>query len=69
MNDMHVAGSPAPHTGRSKQKVRMELARDIEPAELYGITNLVGDILVDEYVTSDGEIEPKTYHLLRVRSR
>lgn len=51
----------------SGRKVRMELAPDIEPADLYGKTTIVGDILVEEHVAGDGAIEPKTYHLLRLR--
>lgn len=50
----------------SERKVRMELAPDIAPADLYGKTTIIGDVLVQEAVDSAGTLDVRTYHLLKV---
>lgn len=49
----------------SSKKVRMELAADINPEDLWGKSSVIGDVIVIEGRLPDGSIGPRTYQLLR----
>jgi len=66
--DQHVHGWRAVVPKISEKKARLELNPAIDPAELYGETDIVGDVAVFEELNSDGVFEPQVYHLIRIRS-
>ena len=64
--DSNVSGWRAIIRAVSDKKVRAELSPEISPAVLYPQIEVTGDVLVVQERNNDGDLVPKTYHLLSV---
>lgn len=52
----------------SDKRRKLVLSPNLDPAKLYGVTKVRGDVLVVEEATEDGELVTKEYHLIEITS-
>lgn len=50
----------------SDKRRKLVLSPNLDPAKLYGVTKVRGDVLVVEEATEDGELVIKEYHLIEI---
>lgn len=64
--DSHKAGWRAIIESVSDEKVRMELSPTIDPASVYGKTEIRADVMVVQEKQQTGDYTTKMYHVMRI---